>query len=204
VITHSKVSAVSDGGDAGKVRPSDWNAEHILADGYFLPQIATVPLNNDAIKALPSTPVEIIPAPGAGKIILPFTGLLSLNMVGVYTNVGYNGAGGISNLYLAFDFSTILGMPDTSEFGGSLSSSTGLILWSMMGGKVYKPDDDDVTWGVAIPYASKSQLLPGENKPFVLHFDNYTANYDTNLGNLIGGDPANTLKVTVIYHIIDL
>jgi hypothetical protein len=29
-ITHSKVSAKSDGGDATLVRPSDWNADHVL------------------------------------------------------------------------------------------------------------------------------------------------------------------------------
>jgi len=30
-ITHSKVSAVSDGADTGLVRPSDWNAEHAFS-----------------------------------------------------------------------------------------------------------------------------------------------------------------------------
>lgn len=28
-ITHSKVSAISDGADTNKVRPSDWNADHV-------------------------------------------------------------------------------------------------------------------------------------------------------------------------------
>jgi hypothetical protein len=32
-ITHSKVSAIADGADTSLVRPSDWNANHVVADG---------------------------------------------------------------------------------------------------------------------------------------------------------------------------
>lgn len=33
-ITHTKVSAISDGGDATLVRPSDWNASHVIELDY--------------------------------------------------------------------------------------------------------------------------------------------------------------------------
>lgn len=40
-IKHAKVSAKSDGGDATKALPSDWNADHTITEGITLPQNET-------------------------------------------------------------------------------------------------------------------------------------------------------------------
>lgn len=49
---------------------------------------ATITLNNAQIKALPSTPVEILPAPGEGKVILPIGMVFVLDCsAGAYDNV---------------------------------------------------------------------------------------------------------------------
>src|SRR5688572_23770684 len=48
---------------------------------------SSVILNNDQIKSLPTTPIQLIPAPGANKIIQVIGGLLYLRMLDSYGNV---------------------------------------------------------------------------------------------------------------------
>src|SRR5690242_19902472 len=87
-ITHSKVSAVPDDGDTTKVQPSDWNDEHTIAAGYFLPRTATVTLTDDQIKTLGTgdNSIEILPAPGENKsiVFLGAVGVLDAS-AGAYT-----------------------------------------------------------------------------------------------------------------------
>ena len=41
-IKHAFVSAIADGADATLVRPSDWNAEHVLAENASAPPAAAI------------------------------------------------------------------------------------------------------------------------------------------------------------------
>src|SRR5690349_23633621 len=86
-ITHSKVSSKSDGADNTKVQPSDWNAEHEIAAGYFLPRIQTLTLTHNQIIHLPTTPIELIATPGAGKAIRPLYAHFQLDGTADYTNI---------------------------------------------------------------------------------------------------------------------
>jgi len=60
VVTHTKVSGVSDGADATLIRPSDWNAGHTLADVIALSDLQSGQLINE-IQNFPA----IEPADGA-------------------------------------------------------------------------------------------------------------------------------------------
>jgi hypothetical protein len=178
-ITHSKVSAKSDGADNTLIQPSDWNDEHVIAAGYFLPRIATATLIDAQIKTLPSIPVEIVPTPGAGKMIVLLYGLLSTSLVSPYNNVTaagnnqftYGGVMDASNYNLKYmfdDISANVAMYSTIQIPSDGFSLGLLQLQSWF-------EDKSITFSV------------------------YNAD-----GNFGGGDPANTIKITVIYHIIDL
>jgi hypothetical protein len=208
VITHSKVSAVSDGGDAGKVRPSDWNADHVLAAGYFLPRIANLNFNNDEIINLPTTPLELIAAPGANKIILPIACVLST----ILNTASYGNIGDTLGIFIGFhlQYQPVFAVPQIA-LAQSFFASGGLINLASDNIQRYSTGDVEVTVGLANDGDGKSSqaerasnYFAYRNQALRLYVDNYGAGYDPNLGIFTGGDPANTLKVTVIYHIIDL
>lgn len=203
-ITHSKVSAKSDGADNTLIQPSDWNADHVLADGFALMRMATVTLTDAQIKALPTTPVEIIPQPGSGKTIIPLNGVITFNITTGYTNLGWDGIGGIISLYLNIGSILAYTPIDTAGVNSSLAGVNNNSWWMNSGNnRVYENTDPDVVWGIYV--AGQGKVFDAQNNTaLVLYLDNYTAAYETNLGNLTGGDSANTLKVTVYYTIIDL
>lgn len=89
-ITHTFQSVKTDGADNTLVQPGDWNAAHTLAAGYFLPQVATTVIENDEILTLPTSSVDVTPAPGAGKAIVIMGGVISTHVVagGDYGGVG--------------------------------------------------------------------------------------------------------------------
>jgi hypothetical protein len=74
-ITHAKTCAKPDGPDSSQILSSDWNADHV-GDVY---QVATVTLQAADILTIDDTPVEIIPAPGANKLILPLAAAYAYN-----------------------------------------------------------------------------------------------------------------------------
>jgi len=157
-----------------------------LAGGGSSYLSATVTLTDAQIKALPTTPVEIVAAPGANKLIFVIRNVIGkLNDSGGAYGNSDNTAGSYVTLAYgsAYDDDATYNYPDVTSFINSLSSfgNDGIITLS--------------------PYSADTfqNILPGAvNNGLFLHIGN------NGLGNLTGGNAANTLKVTVYYVIVDL
>lgn len=145
---------------------------------------ASVTLTDAQIKALPTTPITIVAAPGAGKalVFMRGAGLYHAEAGGEYT-VDAN-----SLLYLA------------DELGNRLS-------------KVHAPaaslvDDADKLLHftpAAYPGGGAFAGLLTELAVSVPYYENTAIQVRAeNIGDFTGGNAANTLKVTVIYTIIDV
>lgn len=152
-------------------------------------QSATVTLTDAQIKALPSTPFTLVAAPGSGKLILPVDAVMSLDAQGgAYTNVTNQqmwlsyGSGGrtISAIY---DENTQGAFADDSAVHVLLGFSNSQV--TSLTGTVYSTAwwSDD-TGGIANAALTLGMFNGG--------------------GDLTGGDPANSLKVTVLYAVVDL
>jgi hypothetical protein len=76
--TTSHSASVPAGGTTGQVltKNSKVDFDHDWEDGV---QVATVTLTSAQLKALNTTPVQIIPAPGAGKVIALLGGFAQYN-----------------------------------------------------------------------------------------------------------------------------
>lgn len=140
-------------------------------------------LNDAQIKALPTTPFEIIPAPGAGKAIIPFAWAFTLNnSAGGYDNIANAvwqlvGAGLSAGLTVIAPQSR-LATPGTHIIG--LSGGEGYVGAGGFEGTVIC-DSGTSGDGLAVNLAD---LWNGTD---------YTS-----------GHAANSLKVTVLYTIIDV
>lgn len=147
----------------------------------------TVSLLDADIKGLPTTPVEIIPAPGAGLIIVPLHAVFMVDAVaGGYTNVNAACIGGLAHeagihpptvAFVELDEAT----SDVSDFlnSGDVDTSAGILIQSA------NP--------AAKPYAWEWL----EDKALELRFDN------DGDGDFTGGHVANTGSVTVYYYVLD-
>ncbi len=175
--------------------------DHLMsnASGAVVPGLRVtepiVILNSD-ILTLPTTPIELVPTPGANKIInfVMALGLLNSN-AGAYTNID---AGGYS--YIQYGSGT--------QIGNFLANDSTLVpprayLSNLFGaaGKGYiqfLPYVDTVEtslWGnLSIPLAASGST----NFPLELIWNNGGS------GNLTGGNGANTLTIVVYYFIEEL
>jgi hypothetical protein len=149
---------------------------------------ATTSLSNAQIKALQSTPVTLIAAPGAGKIIVPISVILSLEWTADYGNIDANAdisvlpEGGDGNLVCAISESV------NANVSGLLQGSESRIA------SLCPPANLQMGENYGLVYTAAWL----ENQALVIKANNGIA------GNFNGGDPANILKVTVLYDIVDL
>lgn len=135
---------------------------------------ATVTLTDAQIKALPTTAIELVAAPGAGKMLIPMLviGVLD-NVAGGYGNFHSpncliyvaTGSAGISDSFLANE-DTVWGTPEGVQ----------VLQFNLLAG--------------SFAVADVPQL---ENQPVKLTALNFGA------GNLTGGNAANSLQVSVYY-----
>jgi hypothetical protein len=175
--------------------------DDIVLDGetYEDPLVAvrskTITLTNAQIKALPTTSIEVVPAPGAGKMLMFHSAhLLCDATAGVYTNI--DGAGGYMSIRYTGqgDISTLL--VKDSGVGATAFSLGGLV-----------EQAGNVRWATLTPYhagadASYGLIANGdavqENTGFSVRFRNYSN------GDLTGGHADNYMRVTVNYSVIDV
>jgi hypothetical protein len=155
--------------------------------GAGLVQVATVTLTDAEIKALPTTGIEIIAAPGVGKIILPISIVISFNWVADYTGIDAN-----STIYSAMDgdYGSLLPAISESVDGGInnlLASSESKVVVMQQPISLFLGNTNPINY-------STSQL---ENKALILFSQNNGLPFS-------GGNAANQLLVTAYYFISDL
>jgi|SRR5690349_1946559 len=189
-ITHSKVSAVPDGGDSTKVQPSDWNHDHVIADGYALLRVATKTLNNDDIIHLPTAPFEIVPATETNNYVgtpaqipVPILTVISLHIVQPYTaqagHVLYVGLDQFGDVFMS-------GADQSNTIDGAGDS----VIFIM-------PGIDIV--GNRLESRAYPEIPDGGVHDNGLYLLMQNSSMD-----LSDGDPGNTMKVTVIYAEVPL
>ena len=155
--------------------------------------LATKTLTNAQVLALPTTPIEIIPAPGAGKIISFISGHITFNFNdGAYTN---QDAGASMFLRIGVSGSRYFANPvskegDLDNFGtyfGQNDHYTPLFVYMYA----------NATTG-QIEYTSDWAVGDVTNKPVQILIENNAA------GVLTDGHADNTMVVGLHYAIIDV
>lgn len=156
------------------------------AGGGGILSLATLTLTNAQILALPTTSLEILPAPGAGKIIVPFHAMLRMTYIGGTTNI--DGSAKVAVVWgSGFDGNSLDVINEATSGGGKVSN----LIASGTDAQIFLSFQQEVDSGITSP------LLNGNTSAFnnalYLWCDNNGA------GNFTGGDAGNSLKVYVWY-----
>lgn len=182
-------------------RPFFWQQmERTRANFVTLEDLAAVKhvqvtLTDAQVKALPTTPITLIAAPGSGSTIVPLQAILRATCTaGAYTNINAT----ICNLavYWLGDFSTwpLVGVVNDS----SASPSPGKVTTFLGGANkhiaILPAYTDNYTNNWNLPPVIGDAIY--ENKAIAIAVDNNGS------GNFTGGNAANTLRVDVIYLVL--
>lgn len=149
---------------------------------------ATVELTNAQIKALPTTAVQIVAAPGANKVLVYQSGILLLNTTsGAYSNVAATAA-----LYIGLGTTSasVASRSPVAMLTGSASYIDILAVASTApadGGPNLSAFDQEILSG-----ATNQALVMAAYNPDEGSGENFT-----------GGNAANTLKISVTYYILN-
>lgn len=160
-------------------------------------RLASLTLTDAQIKALPTTPVTIVPAPGIGFIVKPFAFTIITNTsAGAYTNIDatyadfhLDRAGNYASYGPVDDAAAVPVMQRFSQIFGAAGAAVydGLV-----------PTVSATPNVAALEYVQPDSL-PGvvviENVPLDLKIEN------NGTGNLTGGNAANWIKFDVFYTI---
>jgi hypothetical protein len=135
-----------------------------------------ITLTNDQIKALPTTPVEVVASPGANKAIVAIRGLARLEWVADYTNVDVGAEMQIDGL-------------------GPLTDVAGLLALGHSSSAFFVPTARSTAVGTFIAAESGWADEDYIDRPFVIAA--------VNTGDFTGGNAGNSLKVSMLYTVID-
>jgi hypothetical protein len=150
-------------------------------------QTATVTLTDAQIKALPTTGIQVVAAPGANKMLLPVTGVWVLDpRGGAYTNLAL--------LFTALYYDAAVTQNCTIQYSeaaqGAFADASGIHVLA-----AFAPNNADSVQGVSWVSDNPGVAV---NKPLFVGADN------SGNGNLTGGNAANSLKVTAYYITVSL
>jgi hypothetical protein len=140
----------------------------------------TVTLTDDQIKGLPNSPAELVPAPGAGKMLLFWGGFMNASGV----SVAYEGVDGGGNSQYGVD---------NVEVNWWLSAVNSLFP------HLPTPYCINIFTPIVAELGLDRPLNKYENLPLRL----FVYQNDSGL-DFTGGDPANTIAVTVLYSVLDV
>jgi len=151
---------------------------------------ATVELTDAQIKALPTTPIEIIAAQGSDKMIFAVFATLQLkNYVADYTNI---------------DATASLQLVSTGTSAGTLVNVAQNLGTSL--GNILAAGDNTLNWLQLYQGIVSNTIVPATGS-IPSDFNNQNLAIKINNqgdGNLTDGDSSTTLKVTVYYVVVDL
>lgn len=162
-------------------------------------KFVTVTLTDAQIKALPTTSVEIVPAPGSGKRLLYFNGIAILDTTaGVYGNVGQTATSPNGN-------AAVIKMVTPNGAHLSVFGVWGWLLEEATIGHIdlpaYVDGIDSVMNNPNVNDSWSDYATAYDDQP--IHLASYNG-AQTPLGDYTNGNAANTLKVTVFYTVVDL
>ena len=149
--------------------------------------VATALLDDAEIKALPTTAIEIVAAPGAGKVIYPLFVTLKATLTAAYTGIDTEGSYLLTSVGESgwLEYAQNVGAIDSVL--GDTAVSSGPVLAFMRQSDRVQAADTSLLWFVAAAVT---------NQPLTLSM--------FNSGNLTGGNAANSLALTTLYHVFDV
>lgn len=166
--------------------------------------LTTVTLIDAQIKLLPTTPVVLVPAQ-AGKGVFILGGALVAHIGTAYTNISADVDDGITALYIRG--TNELGA--TSPIGPMLTTSfasvvKGLLVAFRLEAEATPSVAGSNREGENETLRTSSVPLTGLTDPITVQVYNFSADWNTDLGPFTGGDPANTLTISLFYVVVDL
>jgi hypothetical protein len=156
----------------------------------------TIMITNAQIKALPTTAITIVAAPGAGQALRP----LQAYIVKDFTAGAYTGAVDNTNyphLSVGLGDNELAPISDDPDTLNQLSS----FLEAVPAAVDLPPSFTIVSGGGLHVLTSIRDVVLVEDLPIVVSMSNDSGGGPVNLG---GGNAANTLSVTVLYTVVDL
>jgi hypothetical protein len=186
--------------------------------GSSVVKTATVTLTDAQIKALPSGDFNIIPPVTSSQLLVPSLAIISGNIAGVYTNVQNDASARASGLVWFRNGGSPLCPIDLAGPTGLLH--TGTFYWQCGPMPNYQQRAQGVITGspdalltpaleVGVVSGSNVELSNGQvavpQGVFALAGDALDLHVGNGaLGDFTGGNAANTLKVTVLYSVLDV
>lgn len=177
-------------------RANTWTGRQTFTSQVMPDTLIATPTNAQ-VKLLPTTPFDLVPAPGVGYVLLPLQTTLLYKAGGVaYTNIHADAflwaiIGGLhQSSFLGNDPTLTPAMTDLTSFLGSTGDKFRVLTYPFQDDRGAVND-----WGIMSGTSTLSAL---ENQPLQLKIDNQAA------GVLTGGGAGNTLIAITDYRILAL
>jgi hypothetical protein len=174
-----------------RVAATDWQAGGVASSVYGRQEPFVVEYTNAEILAMPTTVIEVLPAPGAGKAYAIEGVYMRGNIVSDYTNIHTTDAQ--LNFWMHDPVVAYL-LND-----GTVSRLSDFFAPGINGPKVYSfltPLAFTNSFGLVAQIGDLNHMY--ENKSLTLEI------WNGGNGDFTGGNAANSIKVTVLYSIIDV